>query len=177
MDKMTQSRMPSFRSFSALAFVPMLDLAVRTHEALSHGTYTVAFKTSPKGIHEMEVVYEGPRGLFSEFQIAVCEAAGAEQLIIDHLEKGWVTDEVVRHVVQFELDEARNGVEVIRFLRHWAESKAHAVRVSESDENESGDEGARSSHWDVPMEAMHILTDEEVADLTDEERGIAPNTQ
>lgn len=133
----------------------------------------------------MEVIYEGPKGLFHEFTIAVCDVAGVQEYTQDGLlTKRWVVDELVRIAIQFDPEEARNEVEILRYLRSWAAGKSPSIRVETpeavSDESKTSDNTSAErseDYWDVPLEAMHILTDEEVADLTDEERGIVPKIQ
>ena len=79
----------------------------------------------------MEVIYSGPRSLFAEFQEQLREASGATQFVIVEgiLTKNWVTDEIVRYVVEFDLDGVHTELEVLGNLGRWAKSKASSVIV------------------------------------------------
>jgi len=79
----------------------------------------------------MEIVYEGPRSSFAEFGTVLCEKSGADGYILDGvLTKGWVTDEIVRYVVQFDPEEAHFQFEILAALVQWAANKSSSIHVS-----------------------------------------------
>jgi hypothetical protein len=91
----------------------------------------------------MEVVYQGPRSHFAEFGSALCEISGVDEYTVEGvIKKGWVTDEIVRYVIQFDPDEAHSQIEILTAAIRWAANKSSAIHVTtENNEAESqGDE-------------------------------------
>lgn len=78
----------------------------------------------------MEIEYLGPRSLLWEFASTLCDMAGSDTYIIDRSGKGWLTDEIVRSVVQFSPDETLTDLEILHFAYRWASKKTPEVRVS-----------------------------------------------
>ena len=77
----------------------------------------------------MEVIYEGPKSLFSKFTKQLSDELGITEYTITEgtLKKGWAADEFHRFVVHFDLDETRSQVAAFQNLCEWAKDQAQAV--------------------------------------------------
>ncbi len=77
----------------------------------------------------MEVIYRGPRSQLNDFLEQVTAVSGATQFTLDYLKKGWVADEVIRTVIQFDLDDAHTAREVVEHLMRLVKGKVYSAVV------------------------------------------------
>jgi hypothetical protein len=90
----------------------------------------------------VEIEYQGPENLFAIFGGVVLEVASSDGYTVDFLKKGFLTDEIVRYVVQFDINEFQNEIEILRSIQEKARliSAAITVKHTKNETPPSGEE-------------------------------------